>query len=57
MSSLEKNKTWSLIELLIGKRVSLNKWVYRIKKEHDGNKRYKGFQQKRGIDYNEALWW
>ena len=34
-----------------------NKWVYRIKNEHDGSKCYKarlvvkGFQQKEGIDF------
>ena len=36
-----------------------NKWVFRIKKEHDGNKRYKvrleGFQQKTGIDYTKIF--
>ena len=41
----------------IGKKTLHNKWVYRIKNEHDGSKRYKaklvvkGFQQKEGIDY------
>ena len=39
------------------KEVLHNKWVYRIKNEHDDSKRYKvrlvvkGFQQKEGIDY------
>ena len=38
-----------------------NKWVYRIKNEHDGSKRYKsklvvkGFQQKEDIDYIEIF--
>ena len=42
-------------------KVLHNKWVYRIKNEHDGSKRYKarlvvkGFQQKKGIDYTEIF--
>ena len=38
-----------------------NKWIYRIKNEHDGSKRYKAklvvnkFQQKEGIDYTEIF--
>ena len=38
-----------------------NKWVYRIKNEHDGSNRYKvrlvvkGFQQKKGIDYSDIF--
>ena len=38
-----------------------NKWVYRLKNEHDGSKRYKarlvvkGFEQKHGIHYFEVF--
>ena len=45
----------------VGKKVLHKKWVYRIKNEHDGSKRYKarlvvkGFQQKEGIDYIELF--
>ncbi|RVW93053.1 Retrovirus-related Pol polyprotein from transposon TNT 1-94 [Vitis vinifera] len=45
----------------IGKKALHNKWVYRIKNEHDGRKHYKailvvkGFQQKEGIDYTEIF--
>ena len=52
IDSLLGNQTWELTELPIGKKALLNKWVYRIKNEHDGSKRYKarlvvkGFQQK-----------
>ena len=61
MDSLLGNQTWELTELPVGKKVLHNKWVYRIKNEHDGSKRYnarlvvKGFQQKEGIDYTEIF--
>ena len=41
MDSLLGNQTWELTELPIGKKALHNKWVYRIKNEHDGSKRYK----------------
>ncbi|RVW49829.1 Retrovirus-related Pol polyprotein from transposon TNT 1-94 [Vitis vinifera] len=55
------NQTWELTELPVGKKTLHNKWVYRIKNEHDGSKRYKarlvvkGFQQKKDIDYTEIF--
>ena len=61
LSSLDKNHTWSLVKLPAGKKALQNKWVFRVKDEIDGKKRYKarlvvkGFQQKRGIDYNEIF--
>nr|CAN73722.1 hypothetical protein VITISV_041002 [Vitis vinifera] len=61
MDSLLGNRTWELTELPIGKKALHNKWVYRIKNEHDRSKRYKtrlvvkGFQQKEGIDYIEIF--
>ena len=61
MDSLLGNQTWELTELLVGKKALHNKWVYRIKNEHVGSKRYKarlvvkGFQQKEGIDYIEIF--
>ena len=57
MDSLLGNQTWELTELLVGKKALHNKWVHRIKNEHDSSKRYKarlvvkGFQEKEGIDY------
>ena len=61
MDSLLKNQTWSLVELPEGKKALTNKWVYRIKEEVDGRQRYKvrlvvkGFEQKKGIDYDEIF--
>ena len=61
MDSLLSNQTWELAKLPEGKKALQNKWVYRIKEEHDGSKRYKarlvvkGFEQKEGIDYTEIF--
>ena len=41
MDSLLGNQTWELTELPERKKVLHYKWVYRIKNEHDGSKRYK----------------
>ena len=41
MDSLLGNQTWELSELPVGKKALHNKWVYRIKNEHDGSKHYK----------------
>ncbi|KAL6320987.1 hypothetical protein AAG906_010796 [Vitis piasezkii] len=55
MDSLLGNQTWELTELPVGKKALHNKWVYRIKNEHDGSKRYKarlvvkGFQRRRAL--------
>jgi hypothetical protein len=61
MMSLQKNGTWSLTKLPEGKRALQNRWVYRLKEESDGSRRYKarlvvkGFQQKQGIDFTEIF--
>ena len=61
MDSLLGNQTWELTDLPTGKKALHNKWIYRIKNEHDGSKRYearlvvKGFQQKEGIDNTEIF--
>ena len=61
MDSLLGNQTWELTDLPERKKTLCNKWVYRIKNEHDGIKRikarlvFKGFQQKKGIDYSEIF--
>ena len=41
MDSLHKNHTRELTPLPKGKKVLQNKWVYRIRQEHNGSKRYK----------------
>ena len=41
MDSLLENQIWELTELLVGKKALHNKWVYRIKNEHDDSKCYK----------------
>ena len=41
MDSLLGNQTWEPTELPVGKKALRNKWVYRIKNEHDGSKRYR----------------
>ena len=62
MDSLHENYTYDLVELPKGKRALRNKWVYKVKiGEVDNAPRYKarivvkGFQQKRGVDFNEIF--
>jgi len=61
MKSLISNQTWELAKLPTGKKALHNKWVYRVKEDHDGSKRYKarlmvkGFQQKEGVDYTDIF--
>jgi hypothetical protein len=61
MDSLENNQTWDLVQLLLGKRALQNKWVYKLKEEDGGGKRYKdrlvvkGFSQKNGIYFDEIF--
>ena len=61
MDSLVRNQTWNLFKLPAEKRALQNKWVYRLKEEDGGKKRYKarlvvkGFAQKKGIDFDEIF--
>jgi hypothetical protein len=61
MDSLENNQTWDLVQLPTGKKALQNKWVYKLKEEDGGEKRYKarlvvkGFAQKKGIDFDEIF--
>jgi len=50
-----------LIELSKSKRALHNKWVYQLKEENDGTRRYnarlvvKGFQERECINFNEIF--
>ena len=61
MYSLVNNHIWDLVQLPAGKRALHNKWVYRLKEEDGGKKRYKdrlvvkGFAHKKGIDFDEIF--
>lgn len=62
LQDIEKNKTWSLVDLPKGRKSIGCKWVYKIKRNESGEAiRYKarlvaqGFSQKYGIDYDEVF--
>ena len=62
MNSLNKNKTYDLVEFPKGKKVLRNKWVFKLKKVGDKLVKYKarlvvkGFSQKQGIDFDEIFY-
>ena len=41
MDSLAHNQTWDLVRFPTGKTKLQNKWVYKLKEEDGGRKRYK----------------
>ena len=61
MDSLAHNQNWDSVKLPSGKTTFQNKWVYRLKEEDGGRKRYKarlvvkGFAQKKGIEFDEIF--
>ena len=55
MRSLEKNDTWVLTELPVGKRALLNKWVFKIKTEPDGKRRFKARLVVKGYHKRKVL--
>ena len=62
MDSMEKNKTWELVELPKDRKFVGCKWVFKLKNGVDGKvERYKtilvakGYSQMEGIDYHEIF--
>jgi len=41
MKPLIFNQTWKLAMLAMGKKALHNKWIYQVKEDHDGSKKYK----------------
>jgi len=62
LRALEKNRTWDLVKLPVGKKVVSCKWVFTVKQTLEGKvERYKarlvtrGYSQTYGIDYDETF--
>ena len=62
MDALEKNKTWDLVELPLGKKLVGCKWVFTMTHKVDGSLEHyearlavKGYTQTYGIDYLETF--
>lgn len=60
--TLMQNRTWKLVTRPKNEKVLSNKWVYKIKRNHDGSiNKYKarlvagGHQQKYGLDYEKVF--
>ena len=60
--SIEKNKTWSLVDLPTGAKAIGLKWVFKLKRNSDGSiNKYKarlvakGYVQKHGVDFDEVF--
>ena len=62
MDSLVRNQKWYLVEFPAEKIALQSRWVYRLKEEDGGMKRYmdrlvvKGFAQNKGIDFDEIFY-
>lgn len=62
MEALEKNQTWDMTHLPLGKKVIESKWVFTIKYKPDGSIEHykahlvaKGYTQTYVIDYYETF--
>ena len=61
-SSLQKNNTWELVDLPLGRKLVQCRWVFKTNFDADGSPlKYKailvakGYSQVHGIDYNETF--
>ncbi|GJW43634.1 putative RNA-directed DNA polymerase [Tanacetum coccineum] len=62
LSSIEKNKTWTLVDLPKNRKAIDLKWVYKVKRDpsrktskYKARVVVKGYVQKRGVDYDEVF--
>lgn len=62
LASIEKNKTWTLVNLPKRRRVIGLKWVFKLKRDpngkilkHKARIMAKGYSQKHGIDHEEVF--
>jgi hypothetical protein len=62
MESIQSNKTWELADLPAGHRAIGLKWVYKVKKDPEGNVIKhkarlvaKGYAQREGVDFEEVF--
>ena len=55
MNSLNKNKTYDLVELPKGKKVLKDKWVLKLKKDDDKLVKYKARLVVKGLVRNKGL--
>ena len=62
VNSLKKNNVWTLVELPAGRKAIGSKWIFKQKRDADGNvERYKarlvaqGYNQTYGVDYDETF--
>nr|GEZ75677.1 ribonuclease H-like domain-containing protein [Tanacetum cinerariifolium] len=62
IEALNRNNTWTIYDLLVGRKPIGSKWIWKIKHKALGKiKRYKtrlvakGFSQRKGFDYEETF--
>ena len=62
INALNKNKTWEIVDLLVGKKTVGCKWVLTVKcrvdssiERHKAKLVAKGFTQTYGLDYQETF--